>query len=102
MSAQEPPNNAKDMTARLKDWLRQDERLGKTTALPVWKKGGDAPKASEFPFYPEAAITQDEYMKLRQADLPMYCHVAGMESEACLVLNRDGTITKIGSQSFPG
>jgi hypothetical protein len=100
--AQEPPANAKAMSASLKQWMQQDKRLSQTGALPDWKKAASAPEAAEFPFYPEEGITRDDYTDMRNAKLPMFCHVAGMESEACLVLKKDGTIVKIGSQSFPG
>ena len=92
----------KAMTAALKEWIRKDDRLPRSDALPDWKEGSDAPETSEFPFYVDEGVTRDEYLDMRVAKLPMYCHVAGMESEVCVVLKKDGTITKVGSQSFPG
>jgi hypothetical protein len=94
--------NTRSMAAVLKQWVTSDTRLQQTSALPEWKKGADQPVAGEFPFYTSEGVSQDDYTQMRQAKLPMFCYVAGMESEACLVLAKDGTIVKIGSQSFPG
>ncbi len=94
--------NIKAMTAMLVHWIEGDDRLRSTDTLPEWKKGADAPSSGEFPFYVHDGITQQSYNVLRAAKHPMFCYVAGMESEACLVLTPDGTITAIGSQSFPG
>ena len=96
------PANTKAMTEALKEWIMKDDRLQQAGALPDWKPGADAPEASEFPFYTDEGITRDDYLNMRNAKLPMFCYVAGIESEACLVLNKDGTIVKVGSQSFPG
>ena len=90
------------MTASLKQWITRDDRLQQTGALPEWKNGADGPEAGEFPFYTNEGVKRDAYTQTRKANLPMFCYVAGMESEACLVLTKDGTIIKIGSQSFPG
>lgn len=99
---QAPPANATAMTASLKQWITRDDRLQQTGALPEWKNGADGPEAGEFPFYTNEGVTRADYTQTRKANLPMFCYVAGMESEACLVLTKDGTIIKIGSQSFPG
>jgi hypothetical protein len=32
----------------------------------------------------------------------VFCYVQGMESMACIGLSKDGQMTKIGVQSFPG
>jgi hypothetical protein len=98
---QSSPMTVKAMTAALKEWIRKDDRLSRGDVLPDWKEGSDAPEASEFPFYVGDGVTRDEYLDMRAAKLPMYCHVAGMESDVCVVLKKDGTITKVGSQSFP-
>jgi hypothetical protein len=99
---QSNPTTVKAMTEALKEWIRKDDRLLQSGTLPDWKEGSDAAGASEFPFYVDEGVTRDEYLNIRKAELPMYCHVAGMESEACVVLKKDGTIAKVGSQSFPG
>jgi hypothetical protein len=54
-----------------------------------------------FPFYPSEGVTREAYLAARAANAPMWCFVQGMESQACLVL-RDGAITELGAQSFPG
>jgi hypothetical protein len=100
--SEQPKANARVMATTLKEWVKSDDRLQHTNALPEWKKGADAPVAAEFPFYVHDGITQQDYSQMRDAKLPMFCYVAGMESEACLVLTKEGTIVKIGSQSFPG
>jgi hypothetical protein len=100
--SEQPKANAKIVAATLNEWVKSDDRLQHTNTLPEWKKGADAPVASEFPFYVQDGITQQDYSQMRHAKLPMFCYVAGMESEACLVLTKEGTIVKIGSQSFPG
>jgi hypothetical protein len=96
------PSNPREMASTLKEWITKDERLSETGALPEWKNGSETPEGGEFPFYVHEGILKDDYTQLRDAKLPMFCYVAGIESEACLVLNKDGSITEIGSQSFPG
>ena len=99
---QSNPATIKAMTEALKEWIRKDDRLLRSGTLPDWKGNSDAPEASEFPFYVDEGVTRDEYLNIRKPELPMYCHVAGIESEACVVLKKDGTIEKVGSQSFSG
>jgi hypothetical protein len=100
--SEQPKANAEAMATTLKEWVKNDDRMQYTSVLPEWKKGADAPVSAEFPFYVQDGITQQDYSQMRDAKLPMFCYVAGMESESCLVLTKEGTIVKIGSQSFPG
>jgi hypothetical protein len=99
---QPPAQNAKAMAALLKQWITHDNHLQTADKLPPWKDGANAPEAGEFPFYPDEGTTQGDYVKMQKAKLPLFCYVAGMESAACLVFMKDGTIVKVGSQSFPG
>ena len=92
----------KAMNAALKDWIDQSHsQLGRSDKLPDWPQGADAPKAGEFPFYPDGGVDREAYMKLRTAHVPMFCYVQGMESMACVALTSDG-VTKVGVQTFPG
>jgi hypothetical protein len=83
-------------------WIDQKDPQFKSTGnLPVWAPNQTQPALGEFPFYPEDAMTREDYNKLRTQKLPMFCYVQGIESEACLALH-DGAFEKIGAQSFPG
>lgn len=91
------------MARALSDWVDQrGSTMARTDKLPDWPQGADAPKAGEFPFYPESDVGRETYMKLRDERLPMFCYVQGMESMACVALAADGQMTKVGVQSFPG
>jgi hypothetical protein len=92
----------KKMKAGLVEWLAQNEKFDSTADLPEWKKGADSPMAGEFPFYPEADVHAETYMKIRAEKQAMFCYVQGMESLACIAIAKDGTATKVGVQSFPG
>jgi hypothetical protein len=72
-----------------------------SAALPDWPANAAGPQSGEFPFYPEEGYDRESYMTLRANDLPLFCYVQGMESQACLAA-ADGEVTKIGVQSFPG
>jgi len=96
-------SNARDMARNLKDWLDQRRSaLPRTDALPDWPMGAPSPTAGEFPFYPDGDVGRETYVKLRNAKLPLFCYVQGMESMACVALTGDGRMTKVGVQSFPG
>lgn len=90
------------MARALKDWLAQTHMFKSSADLPPWPKGADAPQAGEFPFYPEPGVDRDSYEQTRAARDPIFCYVQGMESMACLVLSKDGQMSKIGVQAFPG
>jgi hypothetical protein len=100
--SQPPAKDVKAMTALLKQWITRDDHLKTADVLPEWKEGANFPEAGEFPFYPDEGTGHGDYIKMQNAKSPMFCYVAGMESEACLVLMPDGSIVKVGSQSFPG
>ncbi len=93
----------KQMKAALGDWLYQSHTFKSTGDLPEWKKGAEAPVVvGEFPFYPEADVDQDTYSKIRAEKAPIFCYVQGMESLSCVALSKDGGMTKVGVQTFPG
>jgi hypothetical protein len=90
------------MQRSLADWIDSNNRtIASSSALPDWPEGANAPQNGEFPFYPDSAFNRDAYLALRAANVPVFCYVQGMESEACVAL-QNGAITKIGVQSFPG
>jgi hypothetical protein len=91
------------MEHALTNWIDSNNRtIASTSALPDWPEGANAPQNGEFPFYPEGdGASRDAYLALRTANVPVFCYVQGMESEACVAL-QNGEMTKIGVQSFPG
>ncbi len=92
----------KQMTSALNDWLSQAHVFKTTAELPEWKKGEDAPKSGEFQFIPDAGVDREYYEQARAGRLPVFCYVQGMESMSCVALSKDGQMTKIGVQTFPG
>ncbi|MBS0384552.1 MAG: hypothetical protein JSS00_04300 [Proteobacteria bacterium] len=96
---------ARDLPAMqhaLAEWIDSNNRtIASSSALPDWPQGANAPQNGEFPFHPEQEFTRDAYMALRAANVPVFCYVQGMESQACVAL-QDGAMTKVGVQSFPG
>lgn len=72
-----------------------------TASLPAWPDGEDLPYQGEFPFYVEDDIDRAAYEAIRAAATPMYCHVQGVESMACLSVEASG-VRKIGAQALPG
>jgi hypothetical protein len=49
----------------------------------------------------DEGVDRDSYEQVRVAKVPVFCYVQGMESLACVVL-KDGGMSKIGLQTFPG
>ena len=90
-----------EVKAALKDWMTQTHLFKSSSDLPVWKKGEAAPSSGEFAFYPDESVDRDFYEQVRAAKVPVFCYVQGMESLACTVL-KDGGMSKIGLQTFPG
>jgi hypothetical protein len=89
-----------EMAKALAEWLEQNPSFDNTAELLPWSQGTAQPSA-EFPFYPDEGVDREYYEGLRAAKLAMFCYVQGMESLACIV-SKDGQLTKIGVQSFPG
>ena len=92
------------MQAALQGWTNPAANtiMQTSSALPDWPANATGPQSGEFPFYPEEGYDREGYMSLRAADLPLFCYVQGMESQACLAASGDGSVTKIGVQTFPG
>jgi hypothetical protein len=91
------------MQTALTEWI---DPAGNTTmqtssALPEWPASADSPQNGEFPFYPAEGYARELYNQVRDANVPLYCYVQGMESLDCLAL-RDGGLETVGVQSFPG
>jgi hypothetical protein len=91
-----------EMVKALSDWLAQDHMFKSSADLPPWGPSDEAPKSGEFPFYPEAGVDREGYEQIRAQKLPVFCYVQGMESLACLTVNREGQVDKVGVQLFPG
>jgi len=98
-----PAQDAAAMRDALAAWISPASNtiMQTSAALPEWPGNADAPQNGEFPFYPEAGYGREAYNTLRSNNLPLYCYVQGMESQACLALS-EGGLTKIGVQTFPG
>jgi len=92
---------AAQMKRALVEWLDNPSTFKSSADLPPWTKGEQAPQAGEFPFYPEAGVDQENYEQSRAAKAPVFCYVQGMESMSCVIF-RDGGLSKIGLQTFPG
>lgn len=99
--AQAETTNA--MQTALQEWIdpASNTTMPTSSALPEWPANADSPQNGEFPFYPAEGVTRELYNQVRDANVPMYCYVQGMESLNCLAL-RDGALESIGVQSFPG
>ncbi len=99
-------SDAAAMTTALADWISQKNVMYQTTAdLPPWQAGADQPMNGEFPFIPnpENSDTPQTWEKLRNSKTPVVCYVQGMESMGCFMLEKKaGTLTRIGTQLFPG
>lgn len=91
------------MQTALHEWIdpANNSTMQTSSALPDWPANADGPQNGEFPFYPEDGMTRESYNAVRDANVPLYCYVQGMESMACLAL-RDGALESVGLQTFPG
>ncbi len=99
--------DAKKMRVALTEWLETglDSKMNHLTKYPEWKDGAEGPAEippAEFPFAASSDLTRDTYEKWRKQNLPVFCFVQGIESERCLVLVKDGSVSEVGLQSFPG
>lgn len=96
-------DSADKMHTALAEWIDPagNTTMQTTSALPEWKAGVEEPGNDEFPFMPE--VSREEYAKLRGENRPLYCHVQGGESMACLAFDEAaGALVKVGLQRFPG
>jgi hypothetical protein len=91
------------MQTALAEWIdpASNTTMQTSSALPEWLANADSPQNGEFPFYLEEGYTRELYDQVRDANVPMYCYVQGMESMNCLAL-RDGALESVGVQTFPG
>lgn len=87
------------MTAALTEWIEVGDKT--TRDLPEWPDEASAPNAGEFPFYPDEGWDAASFSALREQGAPMFCHVQGRESLRCLT-SKDGAVSTIGVQTFPG
>ena len=98
-----PAHDPAAMRIALSEWIDPagNTTLQTTGALPAWPANTESPQNGEFPFYPDQGVDRDSYNAIRTANAPLYCYVQGMESLACVAL-RDGGISQVGVQLFPG
>lgn len=97
-----PARDQAAMQTALREWVTPGTTMISTSALPEWPANAAAPQNGEFPFYPESDFDRESYAVLRQNNLPLFCYVQGMESQACIMFSGEGEVTKIGVQTFPG
>ncbi len=105
--ADAPVADTRAMLVALGEWIDAglSSKKNHLSQYPQWKKGADGPAEippAEFPFTANSDLTRDTYENWREQNLPMFCFVQGIESERCLVLSKDGSISEVGIQSFPG
>ena len=105
--AEAPIVDAKKMRVALTEWLETglDSKMNHLSKYPQWKNGAEGPAEippAEFPFTASSDLTCDTYENWRKQNLPVFCFVQGIESERCLVLVKDGSVSEVGIQSFPG
>lgn len=98
-----PASTPAAMQEALAEWISpaSNTTMQSSSALPEWPENASGPQNGEFPFYPEEGMARETYVQLRDANLPMYCFVQGMESLACVALH-DGALENVGVQTFPG
>lgn len=95
-------HDAGAMRTALAEWIdSSNHTIATSAAFPEWPANAETPVSGEFPFYPEPGWERDSYEALRARDVPVFCYVQGMESQACLAWDNGG-LDKIGLQTFPG
>ena len=97
----------KSMRVALGDWLDAglSSKKNKLSKFLEWKAGTEGPSENppaEFPFTVNSEVSRDTYEEWRKQNVPVFCFVQGMESMRCVVLTKDGNISEVGIQSFPG
>lgn len=97
-------DNTAKMNSALGEWVNQEKAMMPTgEKLPAWDADQETPTSGEFPFYLEEGVDREFYEKVRRADAPLFCYVQGMESMACVTLDKEtNEMTKVGVQTFPG
>ena len=105
--ADAPVADIKNMRVALGDWLDTglSSKKNRLSKFLEWKAGTDGPTESppaEFPFTVSSDVSQETYEGWRKQNVPVFCFVQGMESMRCVVLTKDGSVTEVGMQSFPG
>lgn len=90
------------MQTALAEWIASSNAtMATTAALPDWPENAEAPVSGEFPFYPDEGVDHASYNALRAQSAPLFCYVQGMESQRCVAF-KDGVISSVGVQTFPG
>ena len=91
--SEEPASDAKSMIAKLADWISGAGYVPSADKLDV---------KAEFAFVLSQDVDAKSFADYRKQKRPIFCYVQGMESSACLVLDKDGGVVEIGGQRFPG
>jgi hypothetical protein len=95
--------NQMAMAIALAKWIEPgaNTTMQTTGALPAWAAKDEEPGNGEFPFMP--SISREDYAALRKKNVPLYCHIQGGESQACMIYDVAAKkITQVGLQRFPG
>lgn len=94
---------AEEMTVELDSLtgLSDDWNLQTSSELDPWPEDADGPVGGEFFFYPSEWVDREYYEAVRADDVPVFCHVQGMESLSCMALYPD-RVEVLGFQTFPG
>jgi hypothetical protein len=99
--------DSKKMRKALIEWIDTglSSKMNHLSKYPRWKDGAAGPTENppaEFPFTVISDLTRETYENWRRQNLPVFCFVQGIESERCVVLTKDDSVTEVGIQSFPG
>ncbi len=93
-----------EMRGALIDWATNYGSLTRRSGrLPYWPRGAIQPTvAGAYPFIVDEVWERVTYLEVREANLPVYCHVLDLESMNCLVLHdAEQDVVPLGVQKFP-
>ncbi len=105
--ADAPVTDNKKMLKALNEWLDTGlfSKVTRLSQYAEWKAGADGPienPPSAFPFTVNSDLNRNTYEEWRKQNVPVFCFVQGIESERCLVRTKQGEVSEVGIQSFPG
>lgn len=105
--ADAPVTDNKKMLKALNEWVEAglSSKINRLSHYTEWKAGADGPienPPSEFPFTVNSDVDRNTYEDWRKQNLPVFCFVQGIESERCIVVTKQGEVSEVGIQSFPG
>ena len=91
--SQTPHDDTKAMTKLLGEWISGEGFMKSADRLAV---------DGEFPFSLAQDVEAKAFATYRKEKLAVFCFIQGMESGTCLMRGRDGGLTELGVQNFPG